>query len=140
MSTENVEFVRGLFAAAAGMDARALVAALPELLPQFAQPDIEWIEDPSRLDAQVHRGYDGVLASWTHWLEQWSEYDFELESVSDCGDDVLMVARETARGATGGVPVSSRIFVVLTMRDGKVARWREFYEEADARAAAGIGT
>lgn len=138
MSAENVEFVRGLFAASASMDSRALVAALPELLPQFAQPDIEWVEDPSRPDAQVHRGYDGVLASWTHWLEQWSDYTFELEALTDCGDDVFAAARETARGATGDVPVSSRIFVVLTVRDGKLARWREFYAEADARAAAGI--
>jgi len=34
--------------------------------------------------------------------------------------------------------VSSRIFIVMTFREGKVLRYREFYDEAAAREAAGL--
>ncbi len=138
MSEANVQFVRGLFEASASMDREALIAALPDLVPQFTQPDVEWVEDPRRADGQVRRGHAGVLDSWTRWLEQWSQYDVVLEEVVDCGEDVFVAAREQARGAASGVPVSSRIFVVVTVREGKIARWREFYDEAPARAAAGL--
>lgn len=47
MSRENVEFVEGLVAGAVDMDKQALLAALPELIAQACDPDIEWVEDPN---------------------------------------------------------------------------------------------
>lgn len=34
--------------------------------------------------------------------------------------------------------MSSRIYAVLTVRDGKLLRFREFYDERAARQAAGL--
>ena len=56
MSRENVEFVEGLLAGTMSMDKRDLLAALPELIEQTCDPDIEWVEDPQRADGAVHRG------------------------------------------------------------------------------------
>src|SRR5438132_13192139 len=100
MSQENVEFVRGLFAAADGMNKQALLAALPELIAQTCDPEIEWIEDPQRADGRVYRGHEGVLESWERWLEQWDEYGYEAERFVDGGDTVLVISREHGRGAT----------------------------------------
>jgi ketosteroid isomerase-like protein len=138
MSQENVEFVRNLVAGAASMDKQALLAALPDLIPQVADPAIEWIEDPTRADSRIYRGYDGVLASWRQWLEQWEEYAWEVERLVACGDDVFVVARERGRGIASGATVSSQIYVVITVRDQKVTRWREYYEEATALEAVGL--
>ena len=138
MSRENVEFVKGLFAAASDMDKGALLAALPELITQTCDPEIEWYEDPQRPDARVHRGHGGVRESFERWLDQWDEYGAEAERFIDCGDDVLVVATEHGRGARSGATVSSRIFIVVTFREGKILRYREFYDEAAARAAAGL--
>ncbi len=138
MSQENVEFVRNLFAGAASMDQQALLEALPELIPQVADPAIEWTEDPTRADSRVYRGHDGVLASWKQWLEQWDEYSTEVERVVDCGEDVFVDARERGRGAASGATVSSHIYVVVTVRDQKITRWREFYDEDAALEAAGL--
>jgi ketosteroid isomerase-like protein len=138
MSQENVNVVKNLFAAAAAMDKDDLVRALPGLIPQIADPDIEWIEDPARADSRVYRGHAGVLDSWTRWLEQWDEYETEVERVEEAGDDVFVVARERARGESSGATVSSRIYVVISMRDQKITRWREFYEEDAALRAAGL--
>jgi uncharacterized protein len=138
MSHENVEFVKGLLAGTVDMDKQALLAALPELIAQVADPDIEWVEDPQRADGQVYRGHEGVKHAFERWLEQWDEYGYEAERYVDCGDDVLVIARERGTGMTSGASVSSRIYSVWAIRAGKVARYREFYDEQTALEAVGL--
>jgi ketosteroid isomerase-like protein len=137
MSRENLEFVEGLLAAAAGMDKQALLVALPDLIAQVADPDIEWVEDPRRADGFVYRGHEGVEQAFERWLEHWDEYGYEAERFVDHGDDVLVIGREHGRGMTSGASVSSRIYAAWTIRGGKIARYREFYDEQEALAAVG---
>jgi ketosteroid isomerase-like protein len=138
MSRENVEFLKNLLAGAANVDKHELLHALPGLVSQIYTPDVEWVEDPERADARTYRGHDGVLESFERWLEQWGEYGFEAEQFVDCGDDVLVVGREYGTGAVSGANVSARIYVVVTFRDGKITRYREFYDERAALDAAGL--
>jgi ketosteroid isomerase-like protein len=140
MSRENVEFVEALVGGMAGADKQALLAALPELVAQTCDPDIEWVEDPQRADRRVYRGHEAVERSWTRWLEQWEQYGIEAERFVDCGDDVLVVAREHARGMTSGANVSARNYAVVTIRNGKIVRYQEFYDEHRALKAVGLGT
>jgi ketosteroid isomerase-like protein len=136
VSKENVALVRGLFDAASGMDKQALLATLPEVIPRVCDPDIEWIE-PSRVDGRVYRGHEGVRQSWERWLEQWQDYELEAERIVDFGDEVFVVFTERARGRTSGATVTMRNFMVLTFLEGRIVRYREFYDEAAALAAAG---
>jgi ketosteroid isomerase-like protein len=137
MSQENVDFVRGLFAAAvADADKEELLAALPQLVEGACDPEIEWIEDPGRADARTYRGHQGVIESWRQWLENFDEYGSELEEVRDCGDKVLATVREEGRGRASGATVSARNHIVMTFRDGKVLRYQEFYDQAMALEAA----
>jgi ketosteroid isomerase-like protein len=76
--------------------------------------------------------------SWEEWLTGFQEYSFEVEDVIDCGDDVLVVGREQGRGAASGAMVGSHNYAVLTLRNGKLLRYREFYSELAARQAAGL--
>jgi ketosteroid isomerase-like protein len=138
MSRENVEFLEGLFGGAAEMDKRALLDALPELIAQTCDPEIEWVEDPRRADRRVHRGHEGVRESWERWLENFDEYGFEIERIVDCGEKVLVIAREEGRGAASGATIGQRIYLVYSFRDGKISRYEEFYEERDALEAAGL--
>jgi ketosteroid isomerase-like protein len=138
VSRENVEFVEGLFSGAANLDKQALLAALPELIAQTCHPDIEWVEHPDLADGRVLRGHEGVQQSWERWLEQWGEYGFDAERFIDCGDDVLVVTREHGSGLTSGASASARIYNVFTIREGKIARYREFYNEQAALAAVGL--
>jgi ketosteroid isomerase-like protein len=80
----------------------------------------------------------GGSKSFERWLEQWDEYGFEVERFIDGGESVLVVARENARGKTSGASVSSRIYTVFTLREGKVARYQEFYDEDAALKAVGL--
>jgi ketosteroid isomerase-like protein len=138
MSQENVEFLEGFVAGAADMDKEAILAVLPDLIAQTCHPDIEWIEDPQRADGRIYRGHEGVRESFERWLEDFEEYGFEVERFVDCGDDVLVVAREHGRGAASGASVSSRIYAIYTFRAGKIARYREFYDEQAAFEAVGL--
>jgi ketosteroid isomerase-like protein len=138
VSQENVEFIEALVTAAGGTDKQAVLAVLPELIAQTCAPDIEWVEDPARADCTVYRGHAGVRDSWERWLEQWDEWDFEVERFIDCGDSVLVVAHERGRGATSGASVSARNYMAFTIREGKIARFQEFYDERSALKSVGL--
>jgi ketosteroid isomerase-like protein len=138
MSQENVQFLEGLFAGAADMDKQALLDALPALIAQMCDPDIEWVEDPRRADRRIYRGHEGVRESFERWLENFDEYGFELERIVDCDEKVLVIAREEGRGRASGATIGQRIYSVYGFRDGKISRYEEFYEEQDALEAAGL--
>jgi len=136
MSRENVEFVESLLAGVADLDRQALLAALPELIAQVADPDIEWVE--AAIDGRVYHGHGGVQQSFERWLDQWEEFGYEAERFVDCGDDVLVVGHEHARGMVSGASVTSRHYAVWTIRAGKIARYREFYDEQTALQVVGL--
>ena len=121
------------------MDKQALLATLPEIIAQTCDLDIEWTEDPTRAYSQIRRGHAGVRESWERWLEGFEQYSFEVEQIIDGGDDVLVLRRGQAQGATSGTPVHSRTCAVMTIRDGKLLRYRELSDERAARRAAGLG-
>src|SRR5919108_2418452 len=137
MSQENVDFVRGLLDGAVEMDKQAILAALPELVPEAFTEDAEWIEDPQRADRQVWRGHDGICESWRRWLDQWDEYGFDVTAIEDHGEKVFVATREEGRGSASGAAVVADNYMVLSFREGKIARYEEFYDEARARAALG---
>ena len=137
MSQQDVEFVRSLFAARAMADKQALLEMLPQLIEQMCDPEIEWVEDPQRADGRTYRGHAGVRESFERWLEGFDEFSFEVEDVVDYGDNVLVISNEQARGAASGAAISSRNYIVMTLRDGKLLRYREFYDEDAARRVAG---
>ena len=73
------------------------------------------------------------------WLDTFEQYDYEVERITDCGgDDVFVVASEHGTGALSGAPVGARIYTVVTVKDGKIRRYREFYDEGAALEAAGL--
>ena len=138
MSQQNVDLIRRMYRVGEAMSLDDLLAALPELIPQFADPEIEWIESPSRIDRRTYRGYEGVREAMQHWLEDFEQYSYEPQEVVDCGDDVLVIAREQGQGAASGVPVTAESYQLFTIRDGKVLRFRGFSDRASALEAAGL--
>ena len=138
MSQENVEFVKGLFDSTGQIGKETLLQALPTLIAEMCDPEIEWIEAPTRADQRVARGHEAVRESFERWLENFEDYEGHLEEALDCGDKVFVIAREQASGAASGAAISQRIYIVVTFREGKITRYEEFYDEQPARAAAGL--
>lgn len=130
--------VEALYAGAKDADKQTLLAALPQLIARACDPEIEWVEDPQRADGKVYRGHAGVQESFERWLEHFDKYAYEAERFIDCGEDVLVVGRERGRGSTSGASISARHYSIVTVRGGKILRYREFYDEQTAFAAAGL--
>ena len=138
MSQENVDLIRRMYRVGEAMNLDELISALPELIPEFADPQIEWIESPTRIDRRTYRGYEGVRQAMQHWLEDFDAYSYEPQEILDCGDDVLVVSREQGRGAASGVTVSADSYQLFTFRGGKIVRFRGFSDRASALEAAGL--
>ena len=134
MSSENVDLIKGILASFEGADSDAIREMLPAAIAETCDPEIEFVETPERVDAQTFHGHEGVLEAFNRWLDQWDEYNAEAESFEDHGDEVFVVAREQGRGRSGAT-AEARLYLIYTVRDGKIARYREFYDETAARAA-----
>ncbi len=133
MSQENVELVARFYEPATSK--RAMLAAMPRIM-ESCHPEIEWT---TREDGLTYRGREGVKEALEGWLDSFDEYRFEVQRISDCGgDDVLVVGLEVGKGASSGVEVRSVNHELLTIRDGLIVRYREFFNEREALEAAGL--
>jgi ketosteroid isomerase-like protein len=133
MSESNVELIKGVLSGFAGADSASLREMLPAAIAEICDPEIVFVETPERVDARTYHGHQGALEAFNRWLDQWEEYSAEPESFEDHGEDVFVVAREHGRGHSGAT-AEARLYLIFTIRDGKVLRYREFYDEDAARA------
>jgi ketosteroid isomerase-like protein len=134
MSRENVELAARWYEPWETSKAETLTA-LPRLI-ELCHQEVEWSQ---REEGWTHRGREGVREALETWLESFDEYRYEVQRIVDCGDDeVMVVGLEVGRGAMSGVEVRSVSYELLTFRDGKIVRFREFHEESEALEAAGL--
>jgi ketosteroid isomerase-like protein len=125
MSEENVEIVRGLFAALDDQDWEAALG--------FFDPEVEW----SPTEGTFH-GPEGVVSSLAEWLEPWEEHHIEAEEFMEAGDQVVAVIHLTGRGAGSGMEIDHRFFQVYAVGNGLIIRMVEFVRRAEALEAAGL--
>jgi ketosteroid isomerase-like protein len=132
MSQENVEVVKLAYEAfvRGGLDGymahftddvdyRAVVGAIDDIGP-------------------IH-GKDAVRAWLQDWIDTFDEFWFEAIELIDAGEDtVVVVERYGGRAKLSGVETDQTEAVVLTIRDGKIARGREYPGRQQALEAAGL--
>jgi ketosteroid isomerase-like protein len=128
MSQENVELVRNGVEAWMAGDVAAVFALWDE--------EIEWIAPPEDPDQPVVVGNTAAAEAMAHWLSTWEAYQYELGELIDAGEDVIQAGRQVM--AARGAEVSSEIFFVWTIREGRAVRLRMFYKRAQALEAAGM--
>lgn len=105
---------------------------LESLRPLFA-PRIEWRESADLPDAAVYWTCEGAFRSIENFSAVFGELEWELSDVLDSDDDVLVLAKTTARHDSGsGVPVDIRVAAIWTLRDELIVRvqWYLNWEEA----------
>jgi len=136
MSRENVEIVRGLFAACQSVDVGNFERCFDEVR-EVLDPEIEWVAAPhSLLASEEYRGPDGVRRFWTQFLSAWDEYGVEVEELIDAGDQVVAVMRLSGR--TEDLEIDEVRSSLLTLRAGKIVRIEPFPTKDDALEAAGL--
>ena len=133
MSREKVEVARRFTSTATSK--AEMLAALPSMV-SLCDPNVEWTQRGAR---ETSRGRREVRKALERWLDSFDDYSFEAQRIVDCGgDDVLVVGLEVGTWATSGVEVRSLNYELLTIRDGMIVRYREFYDESEALEAAGL--
>jgi ketosteroid isomerase-like protein len=132
MSQENVEVVRDALDALGrgGLDAMA----------DYLTDDIDHraIEGAPDDPGPIH-GKDAMRAYAQDWLDTFDDFKYEPVELTDAGEDkVIAVVRVSGRAKLSGVETDLTFAVVFTIRDGKIARGREYWTRDEALEAAGL--
>ena len=113
MSQENVEIVAASWGAYARGEYEASLG--------FYAENTVWDDTRYRPDGAVHVGHRALTEVATSWRGTWNDYVIEAEDVLDAGDDrVAVVLREKGEGKGGGIEMTNRWGVVMTVRDEKI--------------------
>jgi ketosteroid isomerase-like protein len=132
MSQENVEVVR----AATDANARGGLDALAE----YWTDDIDYRAVEGAIDdhGPMH-GKDAVRAYAQDWLDMFDDLKVEPVELIDAGEDqVIAVLRSSGRAKLSGVETDLTYAALYTIRDGKIARGREYWTKEQALEAAGL--
>jgi ketosteroid isomerase-like protein len=132
MSQDNLTTIQSLYASLVRMDSYEDIEAI---VKEYADPDIRW--HPIEATGPVF-GLEALRKSLEDWFETMAEFEVELEELIDLDEEhVLAATRQVARGKASGVAAEQRVFSLYRLRSGRVIRFREFTEKADALQAAG---
>ena len=99
-------------------------------------PEIEWF--PIEEDHTPTYGVEGAMRLRNEWLDTWDEHRVDLEDVIEEGENVVVLARVTARGKASGVEVDLRVHYQFKVRDDKVVYLYEHEDRQEALEAAGL--
>jgi ketosteroid isomerase-like protein len=129
MSQENVEIVRQHFEAFLSGDNETALAAY----------DPEVVFDASvRPEGHVYHGREGVAEAMRIWTGAWEDWKVDVKEIIDAGDRVLLIGRESGRGKGSGIEIDQWVFVVFTLRNGRIVHWKGFVDRDQGLEAAGL--
>ncbi len=133
MSQENVESVREAVVAYNRGD-------LDAFLDEYWTDDIDYraVEGAPDDHGPIH-GKAEMRAYLQDWFDTFDDLKVEPLEVIDAGQDqAVAVVRFGGRAKLSGVEVDLTFAALYTVRDGKVARGREYWTKEQALEAAGL--
>jgi ketosteroid isomerase-like protein len=132
MSQQNIKTVLDAGAAFNGGDLDAWF--------EYYTDDIDYRPVEGAIDdqGQIH-GKDAYRAYVQDWLDTFNDVRLEpVEQIAVGEDKVIAVVRARARAKLSGVEPELTFAVLYTIRDGKIARGREYWTRDEALEAAGL--
>ena len=143
MSEENLELVKGIFSAYEGLDFVAFMrdtdpADLRAVYEAVYDPDIEIVWRDTSANSGPFHGIDEAMRGLEEWLGSFEEFSWTLTEFLDAGDEVVITAITRGRGKDSGAQVATTVYWVIAVKDGKIARQREYSTKAGALEAAGL--
>ncbi len=121
MSEQSIEFVKGVYGSFAQGD-------VPAVLGAFAD-DIEWYEADGMPYGGLHRGGEAVAQKVFGPISEDVEgFAVTPEEFMGSGDTVAAVVRYTGTGKATGKALDVPVVHVWDLRDGKIARFRQFID------------
>ena len=130
MSRENVEIVTALVDAWNRGDVEALLEPF--------HPDCEVVFPPEVPEPGPFRGRAELRAWIEGFLGAWESHRAEVVELTEEGEVVLAMLHMSGRGSVSGIEMDETDAHVFTFGDGKIIKWQNFAERADALEAAGL--
>jgi ketosteroid isomerase-like protein len=132
MSEENFEIVRAAAAAANRGDLDAWL--------EYWTDDLDFRAAGGAPDDHGPiNGKEALRAFAQDWLDTFDDMKGEPVELIDAGDDkVIAVIRIRGRAKLSGVEIDMTYAELDTLRDGKIARARQYLTRAEALEAAGL--
>jgi len=123
------QVVRRQYIASAQTDLEALRATLA--------PDVEWTEMAGFPLAGTYRTPEGVTTNVMQRLgSEWDDWTAHDDTYVVDGENVVVLARYTARHRTTGNPLAVRVARHFVVRGGLIVRFEQFVDTALVRDAA----
>ena len=133
MSQENVEaFKRAVEANNRGDD---------DALLQELDPDVEWHGVMGVMfggEATVFRGHAGVLAYLRDLDEGFTVRDIQWSEFRDLGERIVVLGHVRGKGRESGIELDAQYGAVAEFRQGKIVRYRDYFDHGDALEAVGL--
>jgi ketosteroid isomerase-like protein len=127
-SSAPADVVRRQYLASAAGDLEALRATLA--------PDVEWTEMAGFPLAGTYRAPDGVTANVMEQLgKDWDEWIAHDDTYVVDGENIVVLARYTARNKATGKDLNARVAHHFVVRGGRIVRFEQFVDTALVRDA-----
>jgi ketosteroid isomerase-like protein len=101
-------------------------------------PDLEYVEDPTWPGSGVYRGLDAIRARFDEYLDIFGATEVQVIELLDAGSDVVSIFRTRGQSARSGLPFEHEWAWVWTFRDGRVIRWRAYFDKEHALKFVGL--
>jgi len=110
-----------------------------EVATQMLDPDAELHQAAPIPDAGIYVGKEDFVRGLTRWLGGFEPgFQYEIKELIDAGSRVFMRLALRGRGRGSGAEIEQEAFNVWDVRDGRPFRLFVYWDEAEAREAAGL--
>ncbi len=113
---------------------------IPQDQLSLLDPEIDFDQSDSGLpdvgDGR-YQGIEGVREFWQHFLEAWQTVHFEYELI-DAGEQVVGLIDQRLLGRATGIEFPVQYAQVITVREGRIIRFKTYAQRDDALRAAGL--
>ena len=124
MSQENIEIFKRGVVAWNGDDFDAFI--------EQYDPEVEWFAL-----MEVYRGRAGVRQAWESFKGD-MQITVQFGDIRDLGESVLALGEMKSTGHTTGLNFAGELAQLVTYRDGRTIRVRDFVSHSEALEAAGL--
>jgi len=127
----NVEIIRAAYDALAAGD-------VPAMLKTFA-PDVTWNEAENfpYADGNPYVGRDAVGGLLARLGGDWDYFSLVVEQLLEAGQNVVALGRYKGRHSTTDAELDAQFAHIWWLENGKIVRFQQYTDTAQAIAAAG---
>ncbi|MGI8460564.1 MAG: nuclear transport factor 2 family protein [Solirubrobacterales bacterium] len=136
MSQENLEIVQAIYAETAeGRFGTSL---------HLFHPDVEYSRSASgeggtAVDmSTTARGLEAMVMATFDWIQTFDRLRVQAERFIEAGDSIVVFVRHTGNAKASGLPIEAEFADVMTLREGRVIRFDQYRDRAEALKAAGL--